>query len=191
VLALGACGSWKYSILPMKGIHSLVVRPWRGGLPDGARMTATLYNATGREILVLVEGVTVALPRVAPPQIVNHWDQAEKITFSVADGECTLTVGSARPDVTIELPPPREGVCYLVDDGILVRLPHRNDLLAVGAFKMISTSEDVRNGGDLLFALVTAYSTLPAVPEGLEDLTEAIRAAERDEQPSRTPPAPG
>ncbi len=146
-----------------------------------ARVAVTLYNATGKEVLVLVDGVTVALPTVVPPQIWDRDEGLEQATFSFQGGEFTLAVGSARPDATFELPPEREDACYLVEDATVVRLPYRSDLLAIGGFTMVSTAEDVRAGEGLVVALAVVYRTLRTALDDLEDLTAAMHAADGDE----------
>ena len=72
-----------------------------------------------------------------------------------------------------------------MEDTTLMRLPHRSDLLTIGRYTLLRTPEEVGTDGGLAVALTVAYRALLPAPTELEDLSEAVRAAECQSEDSR------
>jgi hypothetical protein len=90
-----------------------------------------------RPVLVDVDGTPVALARGRRPFVIPADDPTSDLTVTVAGGTATVSCGPQTPMTVVDLPPPRDGVRYLVDADILLRCPHRDDLVAPGWFRRV------------------------------------------------------
>jgi len=88
-----------------------------------------LFNCTGRDIHVDVDGERVPLPALPRPQILDRHGPASTLTVRVGDRQVTLDLEEGGVEGTLFLPEPVDGFRYLVPADLLVRLPHRGDLL--------------------------------------------------------------
>lgn len=141
--------------------------------------TVLLYNCMGRDIHVDVDGEFVLLPALERPGILDEHDAASSLGVRIGDRRTVLRLEAGRARGTMFLPEPAEGVRYLVPAEVLLRLPHRSDLVTPALYRL----QDLDGpGGDppsagRIRCLVAVNAALAPVAEGapnirMEDLED-------------------
>ena len=146
--------------------------------PPNAR-TPLLVNATKHPYWVETTRGRVRLPEVPPPSICDGvpFENEEVQTFRVVgpegEDEFHLRVGPAEGVMTVDLPEPTLGVVYLVEVDILLRLPHRTDLMKAASLRWHdSAAHDIG-----------VSSTDLAVAPGVDDGAGIVEQQGADEMP--------
>jgi hypothetical protein len=110
----------------------------RGTVDTMTTAAVRLINCTEHPVHVRVDGDVVALPTMPAATIVDDprsQPSGDTLTVTV-DGEhrCQLDVRDGPVQLTIGLPPPVDGVAYLVDNETLLRAPHRTDFVVADTY---------------------------------------------------------
>lgn len=129
--------------------------------------TSVLVNCTGRDVKILVDGELQLLPAGPTPSIVEDTTSSREVLVSTGEGlpGASITVGVATPSMTLFMPEPLPGVLYLVRPEVLLRHPHREDLLTPAFY---TTHGPARQGQ---MYLVGAFSAMELLGEAVSNVS--------------------
>lgn len=131
------------------------------GMEDRTRADI-LFNCTGTDVFILVDGERVKLPSAPSPTILEGHGNESALEISVSPGGAatTLRVQGSEPQGSLSLPAVMPGAVYLVRPEILLRFPHRRDFVVPSAYSLeVGPTGSTR----MRSTLVEVRRTLPVV----------------------------